>query len=172
MFVFFSLLASSADGFICGFALGAAGIKMYLKDIALCFFTVFLCCAAAAGAGRIFSGAPVYGRLNGAGAVLMFLLAIGALTSDSGKSDGRHTTATLALSVAADACIVCVYLGLSGHNFLLTAFISAVMHSLLIYAGSRGASFIPSEKGRKIKYLSRAIFFLMACAKLSEAVRC
>ncbi len=172
MFVFFSLLASSADGFICGFALGAAGIKMYLKDIALCFVTVFLCCAAAAGAGRIFFGAPVYGRLNGAGAILMFLLAIGALTSDSGKADDRHTTATLALSVAADACIVCVYLGLSGHNFLLTAFISAVMHSLLIYAGSRGASFIPSEKGRKIKYLSRAIFFLMAFAKLSEAVRC
>lgn len=172
MFLFFSLLASSIDGFICGLALGSAGFKITLSDGAVCFVTIFCCCFSAAAFGGIMTAGAVAAYLDIAGALIMTALAIGAVRNrfDNSRHKAR-TVGAVGLSLAADASIVCVYLGISGFNCAAVAFISAAMHCILISTGCLLAGKIhPKKNGAGLKYLAGAIFSVMAAYKLLRAV--
>ena len=169
MFLFLSLLAASVDGFICGFLIGGAGIKFRRKEALQSRIIIFACCFFAALSGNFMSHiAAVY--INFIGAVLMMYLAFAAVKSAKGKSRlGRTGVWAIAVSVAADASVVCMYLGACGYNILYISLISAFLHRILMSAGAvLSGAVITSRREKAAKYISARLFFALALYKIID----
>lgn len=168
MFLIFSILAVSIDGFISGFVIAGIGINFDFKDLIKSLGVIFICCIAASFMGQ--NLAVIYAKkyINILGVLVMLYLAWHTLfiTDDS---DGHLNIYTIAMSVAADAGIVCIYLAMDGYNLFLISTLSALMHSVLMAAGAKISNIIIKEHRESYtRYTSAAIFLCMALYKLSE----
>lgn len=145
------------------------GINFTAKDFLKSLFIIFICCFMAALLGYQLINTQIYLYINLIGAILMFFLAVMAI-ADNKNSDGKNNFVNIyaiAFSVAADACAVCIYLGACGFNPVYIAVISAVMHCILMKAGTVLSAFIINSKTEIIaKYISASIFFIMGIFKL------
>lgn len=169
MFVIMSLLASSIDGFVWGFLLKSIGVEFDKKDYLKILFTIFVCCLAACETGKIFSHTKLTVYINLIGAVVMIYLAVSALVKKENSNFGG--VYAVAVSVAADAGIVCLYLGMSGYNIVAVALTSRVMHTFLMKMGDILSHRLIGEKFSRVsRYISRGIFLFMAIIKLKSAV--
>ncbi len=168
LFLFFSLLAASIDGFISGLLIAGMGINFGFKDFLKALTVIFVCCIAAACTGNILTG-DVYNRyISITGGALMLYLARNALAEKGNDCDHSNIYA-VSLSVAADAAVVCIYLAACGYNVLLISFSAAVMHAGLMAAGEKISHRIIRQRREKYtRYISAAIFTAMAVYKLSE----
>lgn len=171
MYIFFSLLGSSIDGFICGCLLKGLGLSFRKKEFASYFCIISVCCFLSGLAGKIFSYTYLARYIDLLGLILMLFLAYTAFVNakkDIGKLNKMGDSA-MAFSVAADASVVCMYLGLSGANIYLISLISGLMHCVLIYAGSRLSDYLVKPSARKKVSLTSGIMFLvMAMYKLKS----
>ena len=167
MFLFCSLLAASIDGFVCGFLAGATGVKFSVKEFIKSFIIIFICCIIAALIGIYITYTAIGKYIDMSGVIIMLILAASSLRDTQTDDIILQSSITaLALSVAADASVVCMYLAMDGHSILYVSFISALMHSGLMTTAAYISRSIISEKMLVYtKYISRAIFFIMAVYK-------
>ena len=171
MFLFFSLLAASIDGFVSGLLIAGMGINFTVRDFLKSLTVIFICCISAAFLGKFLAG-EVYSRyISTAGAMLMIYLAWNAL-KDTEISCSYGSIYAISLSVAADAAIVCIYLAACGYNILSISVAAAVMHACLMTIGEKISGRIIKHRRKKYtKYISAAIFATMAVYKLWENVQ-
>lgn len=167
MFLFFSLLAASIDGFICGFITGASGVKFTYKDFFNSLAVIFLCCVTAAFAGRQIALTTVSKYIDLLGVVVMLVLAMSAFRSAwINENMPQSGVLTLAFSVAMDASAVCLYLAMDGYNVLLVSAMSAVMHSVLMAVAAHISNRIIKDRWEVYtRYLAGIIFLAMAVYK-------
>ncbi|MBR6610453.1 MAG: hypothetical protein IKK99_09600 [Oscillospiraceae bacterium] len=167
MFMFLSLLAASADGFISGFVMGTLGTKLKLKDNFLSFSIIFTCCMAASTAGKLLAQTSLAKYINMLGVAIMLLLAYTAFTEKTAKIPSSGRTAAISLSVAADASIVCLYLAMCGYNIFTLSAISAFLHCLLMAIGAKISNKITERHNFfYARYIRSAFFAIMALWKL------
>lgn len=168
MFMFISLLAASVDGFICGLMIGGVGVKFRFTDFVKSFGIIFLCCCAAAVTGNLLAYTQLQLYINIVGVAVMLLLGISCLSANTEVANKEvQRTDIMAFSVAMDASVVCLYLAMCGYNIIFIAFVSASLHSVLMYI----AAFISNKviKERWIfctRYISGIGFLCMALIKL------
>lgn len=167
MFLFFSLLAASIDGYISGFAIAGMGVKFNFKDFFKVFFIIFLCCICTSFAGGNFAVTNAERYINIIGVTIMLFLAVKSLKINPESPPLNVVTASF--SVAADASIVCMYLAADGYNIFLISTVSAAMHSVLMYSGAKTSHILTKEvRQRRTAYISAAIFTAMALFKIAE----
>ena len=167
MFMLLSLLSASVDGFICGFALSGLGIKIRFKEFFISFTIIFLSCIAASIQGKYLAYTRLDRYINLFGGCVMLYLARSTLTSASEKTV-HSNIAYASLSVAADASVACLYLAMYGYSILTIAFISAFLHSILMYLANLLAYRIIKPGYLKyISYMACGLFIAMAVSKFT-----
>lgn len=168
MFMFLSLLAASVDGFVCGFTIGTMGVKFRFKDFIRTFCIIFMCCCVAAVAGNLLAYTKLQFCINILGVAVMLGLGMSCLCSDITDIHNEiKRIDLLALSVAADAGVVCLYLAMCGYNIVIIAFISAFLHSRLMAVAAFISNKVIKEKWIfYTRYVSGLIFLCMAFVKL------
>lgn len=157
------------DGFICGFLIGGAGIKFGRKEAAQTGGIIFTCCFFAAMSGNFLSHiAAVY--INLIGAALMMYLSFMAVKSARGQAEmSSGGVWAIAVSVAADASVVCMYLGACGYNILYISALSAALHCILMSMGAALSSrVLPARREKTAKYISALLFFVIAIYKIVD----
>ena len=168
MFVLFSILAASIDGFVSGILIAGMGVKPGFRQFLYSFAIIFTCCLMAACGGNILQMTGFVKYINISGAVIMTFLAINAFVAENENSNSYNIHA-VSLSVAADAAIVCIYLAAEGHSVMLISTLSAFLHSMLMAFGVVLSSRVISKSAQKYTgYISAAIFAAMAIYKLTE----
>ena len=96
----------------------------------------------------------------------MLALAWNSFTCQHNNADNHTSVRALALAVAMDAAVVCIYLAMSGYNLWAVSFIGALLHSILMIAGSHAAVKIVREQWIiYTRYIAGMIFLLMAFGK-------
>ena len=98
MFVLFSLLATSVDGFVSGFMAGAMGIAIKAKDGLYAFLIIFSYCAMAAQAGGFLAQTGAGEYLDIIGIAVMLYLARSALKGNSGKTENTGKITAISIS--------------------------------------------------------------------------
>lgn len=168
MFLFISLLASSIDGFVIGFLLTFSGIKYNTKDYIKIYIIIFLSCFISSSFGKFISEElSAYIRLLGI--FIMLFLGISSLLDKSTENKSLHSPAAIALTVSADAGIVCIYLGMCRYNLLFISFLCAVLHTVFIYSGNYISSRITNqEHSQKAKIISGLLFIAIAISRLLQ----
>lgn len=168
MFMFFSLLTASIDGFICGFALSGLGVKFRFKDSVISFTTIAICCLTAALRGKYLSLTQFQKYINLFGCIVLLYLALSALVTDN-KANVQKNIIKASFSVAADASVACLYLAMLDYNIFAIAFISAFLHSVLMVAANIFAyKIIKTRYLIYVRYLAAVLFILMAFSKLTD----
>ena len=166
MFMLFSLLAASVDGFLCGFAMNGIGIKLGKKEFFSSFMIIFVCCFISAIAGRYVARAQIDSVLNIIGGSIMLWLAVAGLLNDS-KVHSSIVSASFA--VAADASAACLYLAIYGYSPVAVAFVSAFLHSGLMLVANRTADkLIKPEWLTATRYMASGFFAIMAFMKFCQ----
>lgn len=169
MFMIFSLLSASVDGFVSGFVIGTAGIRLKPKEIILSFSIIFICCLGASVSGNILAQTSLGQFINILGVAVMRFLAYTAYTGKIEQINANSRITTISLSVAADAAVACLYLAMCGYNILAVSAISAFLHCTLMVAGSKISNRIAENHPVVYARNTRAVFFmLMAITKLYE----
>ena len=164
--MFFSLLAASIDGFICGFALSTIGVKFKVRDTFISFGTIFICCLMASLRGKYLAQTQIDNLIYLIGGCIMLCLAFITLTQNDHSFTSGASIATASLSVAADASMACLCLALYGYNIVLLAGLSAFLHCLLIIIGSMSAQkIIKPALVLYCKYMAGLFFLVMAITK-------
>lgn len=162
--MFLSLLAASADGFICGFIIGGMGVKFRFSDFLKSFAIIFICCIAAATAGNMLAQTQLQKYIDILGIAVMLCLARSAFRGNIEFKASQ--TELMALSVATDASAVCLYLAMCGYNIVFISFISAVLHSVLMAAAAViSGKIIKAEWLFCTRYIAGVIFLSMAFVK-------
>lgn len=143
------------------------GIKCTKSEMLKMFAVIFLCDSAASVAGKLLSAAGVEKYINYFGVFIMSLLAYSAFRSINRDSPmSAKNIYIFAFSVAADASVVCMYLGMCGYNVIFTAALSALMHCVLVYLGSKCSDVIFKGRLKKAsKFISACIFVFIALYK-------
>ena len=163
--MFFSLLAASVDGFICGFVLSGLGVKIKFKEFLISLTVIFICCTTASLRGKYLAYTQLdrYINLFG-GCVMLYLAASAALSTREITIPSNIIQASL--SVAADASIACLYLAMYGYSIFTIATISAFLHSVLMWGANLLAYRIIKPCWlRYINYLACGFFLTMAILK-------
>lgn len=169
MFMFFSLLAASVDGFVSGFVTGSMGIKFNLKAVVHSFIIIFLCCMAASVAGSYLARTQLGQYINVLGVAVMLFLGWTALSEDSQTINRQSKIAAISLAVAADASVACLYLAMCGDDIWVVSAISAGLHcGLMALASAISHRIIKQQWLTYMKYISAAFFIIMAFQKLIE----
>ncbi len=169
MFMFFSLLAASVDGFVSGFMTGSMGIEFNLKAMMHSFIIIFLCCMAASVAGSCLARTQLGQYINILGVAVMLFLGWTALSEDSHTINRQSKITAVSLAVAADASVACLYLAMCGYNVWVVSAISAGLHcGLMALASAISHRIIKQEWLKYMKYISAAFFMIMAFHKLKE----
>ncbi len=164
MFLVISLLASSIDGFICGFLVKSTGIKFSKNDYFKIFLIIFSCCLTASISGKILYRNTLSSYINYFGGFVMLYLAYSTYKSEDNNS--LKNPATISISLATDASIVCMYLGMSGYNFIAVSLLSAIIHTTLMLAGAVVSKITTGERfSTKARYIARIMFLSMAVYK-------
>lgn len=164
--MFFSLLAASIDGFVCGFLLSGLGVKIKFKDFLISFSVIITCCVTASILGKYLAYTHLDRYINAIGGFIMIYLAISALYSDNHKIIS-HSIIHTSLSVAADASLACLYLAMFGYSIITIAFFSAVLHcTLMTIANVSAYRIIKSQYLEYTRYLSSGLFFIMGIIRL------
>ncbi|MBQ8604809.1 MAG: hypothetical protein IJ410_08230 [Oscillospiraceae bacterium] len=168
MFLIFSILAASIDGFISGILIGGIGVKFGYREFFKSLAVIFGCCLAAACTGNILQMTAFGKYINITGAAVMIFLAWSALTEE--KSGGDHSSIyAVSVSVATDAAIVCIYLSAAGYSIMQVSVLSALLHSVLMAAGAfLSGKVIKDRRQLYTRYISAVIFLAMAVYKLAE----
>ena len=166
MFMFFSLLAASVDGFICGFILSGLGIKISFKDSLVSLGIIFICCITAAITGNYMAHTDLQQYLNIAGIFILLLLAMASFRAED--ISGCTNIYTASLSVAMDAAIACLYLSIQGYSILTVSVLSALMHSsLMIMANIISHKIIKAEYFKYMRFSAGVFFVVSAILKLN-----
>ena len=166
MFMFFSLLAASVDGFICGFILSGLGIKISFKDSLVSLGIIFICCITAAIAGKYMAHTDLQQYLNITGVFMLLWLAMASFRAEDISAFTNVYTASL--SVAVDAAIACLYLSLQGYNILTVSVLSALMHSsLMVIANIISHKIVKPEYFKYLRFSAGIFFILAAVIKLN-----
>ena len=144
-------------------------MKFTAKEAGQRGFIIFACCFFAALSGNFLSHvAAIY--INFIGAALMMYLAFMAVKSakDQTKMNSGGVWA-ISVSVAADASVVCMYLGACGYNILYISALSALLHGVLMTMGAElSGLIITSRREKAAKYISAALFFAIAVYKIVD----
>ena len=166
--MFFSLLAASVDGFICGFVLSGLGVKIRFKEFLISFAVIFICCISASFRGKYLAYTRLDRYINLLGGCVMLYLAVSAILS--AREIPVHSNITQAsLSVAADASVACLYLAMYGHSIFIIATVSAFLHSVLMWCANLLAyKIIKPSILKYISYLASGIFIYMAIIKFAS----
>ena len=166
MFMFFSLLAASVDGFNSGFVIGTMGVKLKMKDILLSFAIIFVCCLGASVTGSQLAQTEIGRYINLMGVAVMLYLAYTALAGKTEEINPGSRIAIVSLSVATDAAVVCLYLAMCGYNVLTVSVISAFLHCLLMAVGAVISNKITqSHPLIYARYIRAGFFVTMAVVK-------
>jgi len=169
MFVLFSLLATSVDGFVSGFMAGAMGIAIKAKDGLYAFLIIFSYCAMAAQAGGFLAQTGAGEYLDIVGIAVMLYLARSALKGNSGKTENTGKITAISISVAADAGVACRYLAMCGYDAWLVSLASAALHSMLMVTARKiSRKIIRTDWLKYTQYMSAVFFAGMAVYKLLQ----
>jgi hypothetical protein len=164
--MFFSLLAASVDGFICGFILSGLGIKINFKDSMISLGIIFMCCVTAAITGNYMAHTDLQQYLN---IISIFMLLWLAMASFRAENVSEYTNIyTASLSVAMDASVACLYLSIQGYNIITVSILCALMHSnLMIIANIVAHKLIRPEYFKYLRFSAGIFFIVSAVMKLN-----
>ena len=163
--MFYSLLAASIDGFICGFVLSGLGVKIKFKEFLISFAVIFICCISASFRGKYLAYTQLNSYINLFGGCVMLYLAISFFVSNNNKAVYNNIICT-SFSVAADASVTCLYLAMYGYSIFSVATVSAFLHSILMLVANLLAYKIVKPCWLKyINYLACGIFIYMSVVK-------
>ncbi len=167
MFMFFSLLAASVDGFICGFILSGLGVKIRFKDFFVSFGVILLCCITASFTGNYIAHTQLQRYINIMGVFILLWLAMSAFYAESMP---RYTDiAPASLSVAVDASVACLYLSMQGYNIFAVSIVCTLMHCILMtIANIISHRFIKPKYFKYIRFLAGIFFIISAVLKLNS----
>lgn len=170
MYVVLGLVGSSIDGFISGFLIKNLGVKLGKRQWINIFGVISMCCFLAALAGRILSYTHIEKYIDLLGVMLMLCLAFSAFQGIYNDSTIKNKISVnlLAFSLAADASIVCMYLGLSGANIFAIAIASGALHCGFLQFGIKLSGIVTKTATAqlKAKMLAAGVFLFIALLKL------
>ena len=165
--MFFSLLAASVDGFICGFILSGLGVKIRFKDFIISFGVILLCCITASFAGNYIAHTELQRYINIMGVFILLWLAMSAFYAESVPN--YTDIATASLSVAVDASVACLYLSMAGHNIFKVSVLCTLMHCILMYSANIiSYRFIEPQYFKYIRFSAGVFFIISAILKLNS----
>ena len=165
--MFFSLLAASVDGFICGFILSGLGVKIRFKEFIISFGVILLCCITASFSGHYIAHTELQRYINIIGVFILLWLTMSALCPESMPSYAGITTASI--SVAVDASVVCLYLGMAGYNIFMISILCALMHCILmVCANIVSYKLINPDYLKYIRFPAGIFFIISAILKLNN----
>ncbi|MBR5520564.1 MAG: manganese efflux pump [Oscillospiraceae bacterium] len=168
MFLFLSIFAASFDGFVCGVLAAGMGSKTSYKEIFKATGIIFTCCITASLAGSLLPINQSNLYLNLTGSLMMIYLAVSALLKIPEKYEHSNIY-IIALSVAADASMVCLYLAITGYNLIVISLLSAILHGIMLATGISFTSKISRYCCTKhAQYIAAVIFIAMAIYKLTD----
>lgn len=169
MHIVLGLIGSSIDGFVCGYLIKNLGVAFGKKKWINMFSVIMVCCFVAALGGRLLSYTEIEKYVDVLGVILMLCLAFSSFQGIYTQRENKSNLSVnlLALSLSADASIVCMYLGLEGANIFAIAIMSATLHCIFLAIGSRLSSLVTKTTIQlRAKVMAASVFLIIALIKL------